>query len=272
MELRARLAACSRCTAWAVLALAVACPAGAQSRLPAAAPPACNAPAELARFARPMPRLAERLAHRQAVTIVAIGSSSTSGAGASSSSASYPSRLEVMLRAKFPDVRVTVLNRGINGEEVADMLTRLDRGVIAEKPDLVLWQLGTNSVLRDHDLASNALLVAEGLRRLKATGADIVLIDPQFAPKVIARAGAEAMVRMISAAAKEGNVALFHRFAAMRYWREVRSMPFETFLATDQLHMNDWGYNCVAQLLADAIEGAATRVPQTASAPGIRGQ
>src|SRR5947209_2584823 len=211
-------------------------------------------------------------AHRQAVTIVAIGSSSTSGAGASSSSASYPSRLEVMLRAKFPDVRVTVLNRGINGEEVADMLTRLDRGVIAEKPDLVLWQLGTNSVLRDHDLASNALLVAEGLRRLKATGADIVLIDPQFAPKVIARAGAEAMVRMISAAAKEGNVALFHRFAAMRYWREVRSMPFETFLATDQLHMNDWGYNCVAQLLADAIEGAATRVPQTASAPGIRGQ
>jgi hypothetical protein len=31
-------------------------------------------------------------------------------------------------------------------------------------------------------------LIRDGIRRMKATGADVVLIDPQFAPKVTARA------------------------------------------------------------------------------------
>ena len=31
------------------------------------------------------------------------------------------------------------------------MLARFARGVIAEKPDLVLWQVGSNAVLRGHD-------------------------------------------------------------------------------------------------------------------------
>ena len=32
------------------------------------------------------------------------------------------------------------------------MLARLETAVIAERPDLVLWQVGTNSVLRDKAL------------------------------------------------------------------------------------------------------------------------
>jgi len=45
----------------------------------------------------------------------------------------------------------------------------------------------------------------------------------------------------------------------MRNWHEVRHIPFDTFVAPDQLHMNDWGYACVAKLLAAAITEAATR-------------
>ena len=64
------------------------------------------------------------------------------------------------------------------------MLARLDTAVIAEQPDLVLWQVGTNSVLRDKAVLPHATLLHEGLARLKATGADVVLIDPQYAPRV----------------------------------------------------------------------------------------
>ena len=92
-----------------------------------------------------------KLASGEPITIVAIGSSSTAGAGASSPAANYPSRLAGRAHAAFPEAsRFTVLNRGVNGEEVADMLRRFDTAVVAEKPDLVLWQLGTNSVIRDH--------------------------------------------------------------------------------------------------------------------------
>ena len=76
------------------------------------------------------------------------------------------------------------------------MLKRFDTAVVAAKPDLVIWQLGTNSVLRDHQLADHGAAIRAGLAKIRATGADIVLIDPQFAPKVIVKPEAEHMVRI----------------------------------------------------------------------------
>jgi acyl-CoA thioesterase-1 len=230
--------------------------------------PACSAPAQLTRFTHRLPRLAERLAHRAPITIVAVGSSSTAGAGASSPAATYPARLEALLRERAAGAMpITVLNRGVGGEEIRDMLARFERDVIAPEPDLVLWQLGTNSVLRDHEVDGNGTVLAAGLARLKATGADIVLINPQYAPKVLAHPAVATMVELISATAKASNVELFDRFAVMKYWRETREIPFETFLNPDLLHMSDWGYDCLAQLLAKAITDAATRAPLAAGIP-----
>jgi lysophospholipase L1-like esterase len=95
-----------------------------------------------------------------------------------------------------------VLNRGVNGDEAADMLRRLDVSVIAEKPDVVLWQVGTNSVLRDRAVLPHGTLLHDGLARLMTTGADIVLIDPLYAPKVISKPIVEGMVSLIATAAK----------------------------------------------------------------------
>ena len=219
----------------------------------------CKAPFEIVRFVHPLKRMAEKLAAGQNVTIVAIGSSSTAGAGASSKAASYPSRLAADLKELFPGRTITVLNRGINGEEARDMLERFDTDVIAAKPDLVLWQVGTNAVLRDHPLATTSLLIREGVRRLKASGADVVLMDPQFAPSVIAKPEADVMVGLISSAAKEANIDLFQRFAIMRHWHETDGIPFTAFVTADDLHMNDWGYACTAQLVGAAIMDATTR-------------
>ena len=67
------------------------------------------------------------------------------------------------------------------------------------------------------------------------------------------------MEDQIAVAAKEESVDLFRRFAVMRNWHEVQHIPFDTFVAPDELHMNDWGYACVAKLLAAGIADAATR-------------
>lgn len=192
------------------------------------------------------------------MTITALGSSSTAGAGASAPSTSYPARLEVELRSRFPGVAITVLNRGVNGEEVADMLARFDRVVSDDKPDVVLWQLGTNAVLRDDPIGPVDRLIIDGLARMKALGTDVVLIDPQFAPKVIAKSDAESMVSVIAAASTTRGVDLFPRFAVMREWHEAGAIPFEAFLSPDLLHMNDWGYACFAKLLGAAMADAAT--------------
>jgi acyl-CoA thioesterase-1 len=157
------------------------------------AAPVCAASADLVGFNKTLPRVAERIALGGTLTIVAIGSSSTAGLGASSVTASYPSRLEAALNAKLPGIKITVLNRGVNGEEIGDMLGRLDRDVIAETPDLVLWQFGTNAVLHDEKVASDAALITEGLKRLKATGADVVLIDPHRRHALLAQCRAHSV-------------------------------------------------------------------------------
>ncbi len=238
---------------------------GSAERAPAqSASQSCSVASDLARLDLPLSHVAQRLADGESVKIIAIGSSSTAGAGASSRAFSYPSRLEVELRTRFPRASITVINRGVGGEEAPQMLARFARGVIAKKPDLVLWQVGSNAVLRGHDVVKVAEVIREGVGQLKAIGADVILIDPQFAPRVIEKADSERMVALIAAAAKRQNIDLFRRFAVMRYWREVRHVAFARSLAPDGLHMNDWSYGCMANLLASAIADASARVPQTA--------
>jgi acyl-CoA thioesterase I len=253
------------------LAVAVCSSAGSptQAQTAPAAAPACAAPTEFTRLGHTLTRTARLLMSGEPVTIVAVGSSSTSGAGASSPAATYPSRLEADLKARFPGVPIKVLNRGVGGEDAVQMLARFDSTVLSERPDLVLWQVGTNAVLRDHALAGEAPLIQEGIRRLKASGADVVLIDPQYAPKVIAKPDAQGMVRLIGAEAKLESTGLFQRFAIMRHWREVDGVAFETLLSPDGLHMNDWSYACVARLLGIAIADA-TRSQAIAGVPTQR--
>src|SRR5499427_3021873 len=226
----------------------IATPAALTSPAPRA--PACVIAAQQVRFDVPLVRVARLLASGKPIKIVALGSSSTFGAGASTSAASYPSRLAEELSRHFPAHEITVLNRGVNGEEASNMLARLDTAVIAENPDLVLWQVGTNSVLRGKEVSPHASLLHEGLARLKATGADIVLIDPQYAPRVLAKPNAQGMVSLIATTAKSEHVCLFHRFALMQHWYEDQHLPFETFVSADGVHMNDWSYACLAKAIA----------------------
>ena len=227
--------------------------------------PVCSAPDDMTRLMNPLARTGKRIAAGEPVKIVAFGSSSTAGAFASSPDKSYPSRLAVELKERFPGQPITVVNRGVNGEEAPDMLARLDAEVMSEKPDLILWQVGTNALLRDASMGATNAQILEGLKRMKVSGADVVLIDPQFAPMVVAKKETDEMVHLLATTAKAQNVDLFRRFAVMRHWRHVARLPFEAFISPDDLHMNDWSYACVAKLLGGAIAEAATRTTLTAS-------
>ena len=242
----------------ALVVVDLATPAGAAS--PGAESPACtDRAAALARLPLPLARMHRLVTSRRPLTVMALGSSSTAGAGASSEAASYPMRLQAYLRQRFPGIVITVVNRGVNGEDAAEMLRRFDLAALSDTPDVVLWQFGTNTVLRD-DRSDTARLITEGLLRMRALGADVVLIDPQFAPTVLAKGdAAEHMVGVIAAASRNRGVDLFPRFRVMREWHDAEAIPFDAFLDPDRLHMNDWGYACFARLLGAAMAEAATR-------------
>lgn len=214
-----------------------------------------------------LPRVARKIADHEPVRIVAFGSSSTEGFGVSSPSYTYPNRLAAQLRRAYPSADITVVNLGKGGQEVPDMIARLDT-VLAEHPDLVIWQFGTNMVIRRHDIAQLAALAEEGVSRMQAAGADVVLVDPQYAPAVTAnKEGASKMVKLISDVARLRRIAVFPRFEVMRQWHEDDKMPFESFVIKDGLHMNDWGYACFAQLLGDTIIRSVGEVKSGVSVP-----
>src|SRR5258708_37621066 len=108
----------------AIAAAALVVPAGT---LPAAGgePGSCTVPTSLAALAPSLDHSADRVAGQQALTIVAIGSSSTQGGGAGLPAVSYSSRLEAELKTRLPGLAVRVINRGKGGEGVGEEVARL---------------------------------------------------------------------------------------------------------------------------------------------------
>jgi acyl-CoA thioesterase I len=213
----------------------------------------CTAPGLLALGAA-LDRSGARLAAGRELTIVAIGSSSTAGYGASRPELSYPSRLETELEARFPGVAIRVVNHGIGGEDVPKEVRRLARDVLAEHPDLVIWQVGTNAVLRRERLADDGPLIERGIALIRGQGIDLVLMDLQYAPRVLARPSYDAMEQLIAAAAQRARVGLFRRFAIMRRWAQTRQPGPAPLIGADGLHMTDASYGCLAIDLAEALD------------------
>jgi acyl-CoA thioesterase I len=219
----------------------------------------CDAPTELIQLEQSLLRTATRIAEGQPLRIVALGSSSTAGFGASSVSQSYPSRLEFELRSYLPGRDIVVINRGVNGQDDKEMLGRLQRSVLAARPDLVIWQVGTNALLDNYPATKEGALVRRGVKRLLDAGIDVVLMDPQYTPKVIRKPSAAHFVELFGKLGRDVQVGVFRRFAIMRHWNQGQNLPFPAFVSRDGLHMNDWSYGCTAQLLAGAILNAVTR-------------
>jgi len=201
-----------------------------------------------------LPHVARKLASGQPVVIVAFGSSSTAGYGASGPEFNYPNRLAAQLRRQYPSADISVINAGRGGEDAPEMIKRLQTSVIDAHPDLVIWQVGTNAVLRNLDPTETVNLVEDGVARIQAAGADLVLVDPQYSPRVTEHGeSASKMVKLLGRVAELRHVGIFPRFEVMRDWHEKQALPIDSFVIADGLHMNDWGYACFAQLLGDDI-------------------
>jgi lysophospholipase L1-like esterase len=163
--------------------------------------------------------------------IVAIGSSTTAGEG---NIKPYPDRLLSLLQVPYPNARIAMVNDGIGGQEAPIELERFDSDVIAEKPDLVIWQIGTNAVWQRPDLKpppptfnETTKAIRDGLIKLRdETQADVILMDLQYLPAVLTPAkkgSAIAMVKAIGELAADANgVNVFRRFAFMEGCMRLR--------------------------------------------------
>lgn len=221
----------------------------------------CVSFAEQMSLGAALPHVRAKLRQGQSLTIVALGSSSTTGFG--TLGPSFPEVLKAELSRRHPSLRVHMVVSGRLFDTIPGNLRRLDKDVLRFRPDLVIWQLGTNDVLWHRLGADVKDTVRRGVQRIKQANADVILLDLQYAPAVRARAAHAAMQEIIAAVAREESVGLFPRYAIMQ---RAAKEGVGGLLAVDRLHNSAAGYRCVGLALARMIDAhdAAVKSPSAA--------
>lgn len=199
----------------------------------------------------PLRGIRRALREKRIVKVLAIGSSSTSGIGASSPGASYPMRLENDLEGILKGVDIDVVSRGIPGEVGQAAADRMRNEIADVRPDLVVWQVGTNDALARVGAQSFSDTLRASIKWFQRNRIDVMLIDPQYVERLAVDEHYMTIVQTITQVARDERVPLVHRFDAMADLAKQKGSG--GYLASDKFHLNDLGYRCMAQYVARAI-------------------
>lgn len=174
--------------------------------------------------------------------ILAFGDSLTAGYGLTAAQA-FPTRLEARLQADGYDVRV--INGGLSGDTTSGGLSRLD-WALADKPDLVIVELGANDALRGIAPAVTKANLDAILDKLKQAGVRILLAG-MLAPPNLGDAYGRAFDSLYPDLAKAHGVALYPFFLD-----GVAAVP--GLNQSDGMHPNADGVDVIVDRIAPAVE------------------
>lgn len=226
----------------------------------------CAVPANLLRSPYALPHLSAKLRLGEPIKVVALGSSSTEGVGASSPRANYPSQFHAELQRLWPKNRITILNKGVSGEQSQQMVGRFERDVIAEKPDLLIWQTGTNSALHHGDIERFVADVDWGLDRAREGGIDVLLMTPQFSPRFEKVRNKTAYLHNLATIGAVNGTPVLRRYEMMKHWLDSGQMTPEEMINPDGLHLTDRSYHCLGVVTARMVAALAATPAKPAPA------
>ncbi|NNM72178.1 SGNH/GDSL hydrolase family protein [Enterovirga aerilata] len=257
-----------RALAAASLCCLTALPGSAAAQVAEAPPPPppqlsrlCEAPSADITSAAPLPRTVEKLRKGGELRVLAIGTSAVGGAG--SPPKNYQAQVEAILEQAFKGLNVVMVNRGVSGEVAALTAERIKLQVALEKPDVVLWQVGTNDALARVSAEDFERSVRETVQWLKEHRVDVILVGLQYSPKLAADENYAAIRGALRQVAASENVPLVRRYAAMEFLERGRKGEIAPIDTTD---LNDLGYRCMAEHIARAMVVSA--FPKAVLSPG----
>ncbi len=198
-------------------------------------------------------KLTAKIQRGETIKLVAIGSSSTEGSDLADKRLAYPTHLEHRLNALLGSKAVKVVNKGRGGENILDAVARFQRDVIGEAPDLVIWQLGANDIVRGLDVGMLRASVDMGLSLLAQDQIPVVLMDSQSAPRVVVAPLREPIDRMIREAASHHGAMLWSRFELMRSILAHGGAGQPDLIRADGLHMTVPMHVCTGAVLGEAL-------------------
>src|SRR3984893_11501982 len=181
--------------------------------------------------------------------ILDFGDSLTAGYGVPAGQA-FPARLQAWLHER--GIAARVVNAGVSGDTTAGGLARLD-WALADKPDLVILALGANDALRGIDPAAVRNNLDTMLRRIKTTGAKVLLVG-MLAPPNWGEEYKTEFDRIFPDLSRTNGVPLYPFFLEGVAMKPELNQP-------DGLHPNERGVavlvDRIAPVVARLVEGAS---------------
>jgi signal transduction histidine kinase len=216
--------------------------------------PACGALPE-ALDAGPMPGTAAAVA-RGNLRVMVVGSASTAGGGTSGPQATWPQRFSRLLAARLQTVNVDVLAFGGRGMVAADHARLIAEQAPAQRPHLVIWQLGTVEAARGlsaDDMADVVKTTAARIRVARGERTDVVLMDPQFSRFLRSNADVDLYRERLRVAAGAAGAQLFSRWDIMLHWVETERLDLERAPRELRTRIADELHDCLARALVEFV-------------------
>ena len=100
----------------------------------------------------------------------------------------YVKILADKLRPIYPDMDIELINKGVSGNEVCDLLARVQSDVIDLKPDAVVIMIGINNVIHQFKIGKQLDLkqferdLVELIAKLKEAGIVVIFLEPFLLP------------------------------------------------------------------------------------------
>ena len=199
----------------------------------------------------PLPNLANALAAHKTIEILAVGSAATGAIGLGDGMKSYPVQIEDILKHSLDGANVDIINRGTGGEVAQTSSDRIRSEVALVKPDLVLWQLGTNDALARVDPGQFTDIVESTINWLKGNNIDVVLVGLQYTTRFAKDDSYFAIREALEKIARDEKVLYIKRYDAMLFIAETKLKVH--LMASDNYHLSDMGTQCQAEHVARAM-------------------
>src|SRR5678815_3136726 len=97
------------------------------------------------------------------------------------------------------------------------------------------WQTGTYDAVRGTDPEEFRAAVSDGVEKLQAGGADVVLVNMQYSPRTESIVAISAYADGMRWVSREREVPVFDRLAIMRHWYDAGQ--FDLYKATKDLSL-----------------------------------
>ena len=196
-----------------------------------------------------------RLKSGKATTIVCFGDSVTGLYYHTGGRRTYTDMIGIALRKAVPDANVTMINAGISGNTAMAGLKRIERDVLAKKPDLVTVMFGLNDMVR-RSVDQYRENLEEIVTRCRAAGAEVLLCTPNAVTDTSSRPTAKLLeyCAAMRKVAEEMRVPLCDTYAAFDELRTEDRLHWRLTMS-DAIHPNMGGHRFIAEQITMTILG-----------------